>query len=245
MPSSALAQLAADAQSPNQAIRGKAVQDLLLWCQRDPSIAFSALPIFQRMVGDWRDAWSCRCAVRGIELIQGVAAAREIRLRLLSDSREEVVMGAALEITDPAMTPDLIAALSYWREPRVRQTFLAALGRLHHPEALPVLAAELSDPRNRPHAVEALKHLGDPRAIGMLLPYRNDGSPAWPVDNHGPMLYVRDLVAEAIASLSRESPPPITRGAEGLGIPEALPGFANGGDGKTRPQAGRLHEEGW
>jgi len=235
MPPPTLSQLASDAQSPNQAIRGKAVQDLLFWCQRDPSIASSVLPIFQRMVGDWRDAWSCRCAVRGIELIQGVAAAREIRLKLLSDSREEVVMGAALEITDPAMTPDLIAALSYWREPRVRQTFLAALGRLHHPEALPVLAAELRDPQNRPHAVEAIKHLGDRRAIAMLLPYRNDGSPAWPVDNHGPMLFVRDLVAEAIVSLSRQAPPPIPQAADGVGIAGISQRSGTCEDRKTRP----------
>ena len=54
--------------------------------------------------------------------------------------------------------------------------------------------------------MEALKGFGDPRAIAFLEPYRNDPSPAWPVDNHGPMLFVRDLVAEAIARLSNTQP---------------------------------------
>lgn len=194
--------LACDAQSPNQQRRGQAVQDLLQWCQRDPSIGPSALPIFKSMASDWRDAWSCRCAVRGIELIEGPAAAGAVRLKLLNDSRAQVVTAAALEISDPEMTPVLIQVLTRWPEPRVRLTIIAVLGRLHHPDALAVLAGELNDPRTRPHTVEALKELGDPRAVGYLEPYRGDRSPAWPVDNHGPMLHVSDLVSEAIARLT-------------------------------------------
>jgi len=84
-----------------------------------------------------------------------------------------------------------------------------------------------SNRQMRPAAIEALRQLGDPRAIPHLFPMLDDKTDAWEEDNHGPTLRVCDLVDQAIRQLDPTIPaqpqvvnlPKIAIPAYGIGMP--------------------------
>jgi HEAT repeat protein len=78
---------------------------------------------------------------------------------------------------------------------------IRVLGRIHDSAVLPALVEYLSDPSLRPHVVEALSDQRDSRAIPYLETLLSDKTPAWEIDNHGPMLHVCDLAKSAIERL--------------------------------------------
>jgi HEAT repeat protein len=101
-------------------------------------------------------------------------------------------------LADPRFVPEV---LDVYRnaasdDPRVRRYLTLALGRLHDPRAMPVLAEVASgdsaggDAETQIYAILALGALGDPGALGTLLPLAGSSDPG-----------LRKAVAHALGSL--------------------------------------------
>jgi len=196
-----LDQLEENSRSDKPEVRGSAIQALLLWARKDPSIQPKALEIFKRALTTPRDSWAAINAARGVELIEGPAATRGIWLSLLQNADNSLAASVAMAITDPGLARPLIDLLRRNSNVHFRTSAIRTLGRLLDSAALFALVEYLKQPELRPHAVEALGELGDSRAIAHLEPLLQDKTDAWPVDNHGPMLRVCDLAEEAIKRL--------------------------------------------
>lgn len=201
-----LAQIQEDVRSDKPETRGKAVQELLLRAQKDAGIYAEALPIFRKALETEQDTWVTLNAVRGIELISGPDEARGIRLSLFNHSRPEVVASLVSAITDPSYTPAVMELLARRPETNIRIAAIHMLGRSRNGAALAAMVSYRDVPALRPHVVDALGDLQDPRAIPYLEPLLNDKTPAWEEDNHGPMLRVCDLAKKAVARLNGQKP---------------------------------------
>lgn len=194
--------------SEDGATRARVLHALWLRVNKDPGSHAAALDIFRTLLQAPRDALLATSAIDGLAAIGRADEARQAALALLADPRPEIVAAVVLGIRDPAYVAPLIELLSRREEPRVREATLRSLGRLRDPAALPSMLGCLAVPELRPHVVEALADLGDPRAIASLEPLLQDRTDAWPEDNHGPMLRVCDLAAAAIERLRREPADP-------------------------------------
>ncbi len=186
--------------SDDPEVRARAVQRLLVVVRNHQSVRGEALAIFKTALESDETAWGALNAARGIELIAGREEGRRAWRRLLDHPRAEVVAGAAA-VVDAALAPVLMDVLDRRAEQQVRVPVLHALGRTKYGLAYDPLVRALGDPELRPHAIEALADLGDARAVEHLTPLLVDRTEAWPEDNHGPMLRVRDLAKAAIARL--------------------------------------------
>jgi len=203
-----LARISNDLNSTNDLTCHKAVTELLLWCRQDRGIATAALPLFERAAALTKLPYVANLAVQGIELIQGRQAAQRYRQSFLRDSNPAMVRATVVNTSDPAEVPQLIDVLNRSADANVREAAVRLIGRLGTPAAFDALINALREPPLRPHAVEALSELGDVRAIPHLEPLQSDTTPAWPIDNHGPMLHVCDLAAEALKKLRQRVPAP-------------------------------------
>ncbi|MDB5332628.1 MAG: repeat protein [Phycisphaerales bacterium] len=200
------AEMERDIDSEARETRGRAMHDLLILAERDPAIRPAASEIFRRAVATPKDAWSTNTALHGIALLHGAQAARDARIRLLSHPDPAFVASIVRATRDAIYVPALLKLLSERAETPIRVAAIRALGRLRDPAALAVLVAQLHIPDLRPHTIEALADLSDPRAVPYLEPFRADTTDAWEEDNHGPMLCVCDLVDSAVKRLSKCEP---------------------------------------
>jgi hypothetical protein len=104
-------------------------------------------------------------------------------------------------LADPRFVPQVLDVYQNAAndDPRVRRYLTLALGRLHDPRAVPVLAQVAggegagSDPETQIYAVLALGALGEPGALGTLLPLAGN-----------PDAGLRKAVAHALGSLPSE-----------------------------------------
>jgi hypothetical protein len=198
-----LAQIQKDLQSDRQGTRCLAMQTLLSWAKKDSQIHPIALQMFRDSLATEEDPWTANRAISGIEHIVGPDQSRAIRFALLAHPRPELVAGIVLGIEDPSYADVLINVLSRRPETNVQIAVIRKLGSLRDDAALPALVGCLDVAELRPHAVEALGDLGNAYAIADLKPLLNDITPAWEVDNHGPMLRVCDLAKSSIERLRR------------------------------------------
>jgi HEAT repeat protein len=196
-----LEQLKRDLASGDAGVRGSAVNRLFAQVQQDPTVHAQALEIYHAMLRSPRDPFDVTSGIRGIEHIAGTAQGRQLRLAMFDNPRAELVRAVVGTITDPSYVPELVALLHRRTEEAIRVMVIRVLGRLRDPAALPAIVQYLPNPKLRPDAVEALGDLGDARAIPYLQGLLNDDTEAWEIDNHGPMLRVRNLVRTALAQL--------------------------------------------
>lgn len=220
-----LEQIREQVQSADNTTRGRAINELSILVRKDSSIRDDALRIFKSAAENETDPWPASTALHGIEFLEGAAAARPYRLAMLRHPITEIVERTAMSVQDPSYVPELLGLLERRQEPRIQMTVIRALGRLKDPAAFPAILARLEDAELRPHVVEALGDLGDARAIPFLEPMLQDGTPTWPIDNHGPMLYIRDHAATSIeqirASNSPHHPPSSTPAPQGMPMPQS------------------------
>lgn len=194
-------------QSDDYGMRGYALQSLLNMVKRNVADRSVATELFRAAAAKEPHPYPAKIAIRGIEYLDGAQAARPYWIAMLRSTDPQVAAQAAMAVTDPAYFSELVELLDRWQDGEIQSTVIRALGRLKEPAAFPVITQRLSDQKLRPHAVEALGDLCDPRAIAYLEPLLHDNTPGWPIDNHGPMLFVRDLAAIAIQQI-RGNPMP-------------------------------------
>ena len=208
--------------SDDPQVRGQGLQRLLSVARDHESVRGAALPIFKTALESEVAPWSALNAARGIELIAGREEGRRAWRRLL-DHREAEVVAAAAAVVDPALAPALMDVLERRAERNVRIPVLRALGRMKYGLAYDALVRALADPDLRPHAIEALGELGDVRAVEHLTPLLLDTTEAWPEDNHGPMLRVRDLAKTAIERIGPVGTPAPLRVMKAAAAPGSGP----------------------
>jgi len=194
-------QIKRDIRSPDQPTRGTSMAALYHHAQQTPAIHPEALELFRASVMAWPDYMTASYAARGIELIAGPAEGRKIWLALLNHPKAELAGAIAQSIKDVSYVPVLLELMERRPEWSIQLAAVRTLGRMKHPSAFDAIINRLNNRPLRPHVVEALAELGDPRAIPHLEPLLHDRTEAWEEDNHGPMLRVCDLAQAAIAHL--------------------------------------------
>jgi HEAT repeat protein len=199
-PTRSFAQIEQDVKSPDPAVRGSAIQELLLRVKNDP--ALQALAIFRHAVDVDQDPAVVTTAARGVQDILSPEESRSTWLDLLNRPDAMMVARAALAIDDRQLVPTLLDLLRRRPEPVVHHSILYTLGRLKDPAAYDTLIACLENPNLRSHAIDALADFGDPRAIPHLQPFVNDKTDARP-DDRGWMMQIGDLASDAIRQLQR------------------------------------------
>lgn len=185
--------------------RGMALQVLRLEVEERPELHGAARQAFESALRREKEPWHLISAARGLERIVGGEAARAVWLDLLRRTDERVAAHAAIAVNDAWFVPELLARLEQEPGETLRINLIFALGWLKDTRAIEALLRQASSPEPAPraHAARALGALGDPRAIPALRALLTDEGPAWPIDNHGPMVLIREVAAEAIAALER------------------------------------------
>jgi len=198
-----LDQVESDLRSPHQPTRYAAVQRMRTWIRLNPNCHSAALRIFRQVLSNPLDGGTVNAALFGLEKLGHNAEAQEARLVLLESSQRDLVRTALLGFNDPQYAPMLVDLLARRTDVDVRIALVRALGAMLSASkiTLPALLTHLPDPALRPHVAEVLGDLGDPNAIPYLENLLKDRTPAWEIDNHGPMLYVSDLAAESIRKI--------------------------------------------
>ena len=199
-PPRTLAQIEQDVQSRDPAVRGSAVQDLVLRARKDPSLHAQVLAVFRNAVDVDDDPGVVATAARGIQDVLGPDKSRSTWLALLNRPDAMIVARVALAIDDRQCVPALLDLLRRRPELIIHQSVLYTLGRLKNPAAFDTLIEHLAIPSLRGHAIDALAEVGDPRAISHLEPLVNDNTDARP-DDRGLMLQIGDLASGAIRQL--------------------------------------------
>ncbi len=204
MPS--FAQIRAKLSEPSPYKKQMALYDLVQLAKQDTSIHPEALPIFERYLDD-EYAPAVSEAIRGIAVTRGLSEAKERWLALLTHPDAAFVRIGLSELGragDPALLAPAAELLRH-SNMLVRRDALTALAGIRTAEALQILAGCLEDSKLRPYAIDALSKTGDRRAIALLEPCLKDTSPAWPLDNHGPMMSVGDVSTEGLDRLRKNS----------------------------------------
>jgi HEAT repeat protein len=196
-------QIKRDIRSPDQPTRGTSMAALYHHAQQNSAIHQEALELFRASVMAWPDYMTASNAARGIELIAGPVEGRKIWLALLNQSKAELAGAIAQSLKDVSFVPVLLELIDRRPEWSIQLAAVRTLGRMKDRAAFDAIRKRLADRGLRPHAVEALGELGDPRAIADLEPLLTDRTEAWEIDNHGPMLRVCDLAKDAIAQLQK------------------------------------------
>ncbi len=196
-----VASLRADLASSSLDVRSHAMLDLVQLVKRDAATHGEALPLFEQFIREAKDPSPTGVALRGYEYLRGPEAARPLRMALLQDPRPNMVVFVLMDTTSAGMVPTYVGLLERHTDQRLRETVIRKLGKAQDPAAFEPLVALLPHAELRPHVVEALADLRDARAIPHLQPLLFDRTEAWPMDNHGPMLSVADLAAEALRRL--------------------------------------------
>jgi hypothetical protein len=115
-----LARIQTEVLSDKQAVRGQAMQDLLMQVQKDPQIHAAALQIFRGSLQNAQDGWTTNSAISGIEHIAGPEEARKARLALLNHPSAELVSAVVLRMEDRSYLPTLIELLSRRSETKIQ-----------------------------------------------------------------------------------------------------------------------------
>ncbi|MFN7925511.1 MAG: HEAT repeat domain-containing protein [Bryobacteraceae bacterium] len=144
-------------------------------------------------------------AVLSLDRLGHQRAANEIRIEMLSSSREQTVREAATELGksgDPRAAEALLALLSRKPPQAVIGFVFEALANLHDPRALDALAPYLADadPFVRALAAQSLGALGDARAVPLLKRLTRDSAHAWNEDR-GPAFSVGDIARQSLRKL--------------------------------------------
>ena len=208
-----------DLQSTDMLVVGSALGKLAKLAGHDPRIRAEALEVFRKWADAAPDQYVAIQAAKGLRLVAGEEAFREVWLKLMTDPRESFVLNTLHRTTEPVWVPVVLEMLERRSELSVRQSILCCLGQMQDRSVLPVLLKYLPDKDLQGYAVIGLTRLGDPRAIPHLEPWLADKTPLWPVDNHGPMETMGDVAANAIKLLQGNGP----RGAAPGGVPLVAP----------------------
>jgi HEAT repeat protein len=183
--------------------RGHAMNRLVLWLEKDPSIGQVVLPMFRAALDGETDAWTAARALDGLELVLGRDAALEPLERLLARDDPVFVSRIALSVDQPAQVPLLLKLLAERRELPIRGNVIRVLGRSKDARAFDAIVSEVSEPKLREDVIAALGELGDPRGIPLVEPFLLDQTPIGRQDERGAMLYVSDLARDAIMMMKR------------------------------------------
>lgn len=202
-----LAQIRTSLQSPEVPVRAQAMGELLAWVSDDSKIHAEALDIFRESWRSESNGHLAACAIRGIEQIAGSAEAHAARLTLLDHPSPQMVAYAVLGLERHPDISKFVELLARMPVTEVHISILSTLGRTKNPAVRGPITEALREPGLRPHAIEALAALGDPRSIADIEPYVDDRADAWPVDNHGPMMSVGEVAREAIERIRTPAPP--------------------------------------
>jgi hypothetical protein len=181
--------------------RGRAMQDLLNLARKNKDVHQEALGIFMGALMNEQAPWAAISAARGVAFIAGEKEGRRAWRTLLDHPNVEMVAAVAA-VVDASHGMHLLQVLDGRAETAVQIPVVRALGRLKVVEAFDPIVKRLADRDVRPHAIEALADLGDARAVDHLKKHLTDKTEAWPDDNHGPMLRIRDLAKTAIERLT-------------------------------------------
>ena len=198
-----------DLQSPDIELLGRTLGHLVKLAERDAGIRAEALGIFQKWAATAPDFYVAIQSAKGIRLLAGEEAYREVWRKLLDDPRESVVLNVLAATDNPEWVPVLLEMLERRTELSIHQSLLCCLGKLKDRSVFPTLLKYLPDAELKGYAVLALASLGDPLAIPHLQPYLKDKTPLWPVDNHGPT----ELMCDAVANAIRQLQPQVARAA--------------------------------
>lgn len=216
-----MAQIRSNLQSPEYGPRGYAMQSLLNMVKRGAASREEAVALFRSCAAADPHPWPAALGIHGVEFLEGAEAARPYWVAMLHHQDPEMIERAAMSIKDHSYVPELIGVIERRRESRIQIAAIRSLGRLKDPAAFPAIAARLQDPDLRPHVIEALGDLGDARALPYLEPLLRDGTPTWPIDNHGPMLYIRDHAATSIGQIRANNAP--HHAASSRPAPQSIP----------------------
>jgi len=213
-------------QSPDGKTRGEAASTLYRWAQREKKIRPEALSLFQSVIPSETDPRAAITSAQGINLIAGNEQARSAWLKLLADPNPRIAGGAASVLKDEELVPQLLQLLETQSDPVLITPIMYKLSQWKYSAAFEGIVRHLESNREmRPSAIEALRKLGDPRAIPHLFPMLDDKTDAWEEDNHGPTLRVCDLAESAIRQLDPTIPAP----AQVMNLPKiALPAYGAG-----------------
>lgn len=195
-----------DLQSTDMLVVGSAIGNLAKLAGRDPDVHAEALTVFRKWAAAAPDQYVAIQAAKGLRIVAGEEAFREIWLKLLNDPRESFVLNTLHLTTEPVWVPVVLEMLERRTEFSIRQSILCCLGQMQDRSVLPVLLKYLPDKDLKGYAVIGLTRLGDPRAIPHLEACLADKTPLWPVDNHGPMETMGDAAANAIRALRGNDP---------------------------------------
>lgn len=179
--------------------------------QAQPRLPPRRPPHLSPILSNPQDGGNVNAALFGLEEFGHMSEAQDIRLSLLNSPHPDVVRTALLGFRDSqyaSMLIDqyasmLIDLLSKHSHPDVQISLVRTLCKMPSASklSLPVILPLLANPTLRPHIADALGDLADPTAIPHLEKLLDDSTEAWEIDNHGPMLRVRDLAAESIRKI--------------------------------------------
>jgi len=200
-----LDQVQTDLRSAHQPTRYAAAHRMRTWIRLNPACHPAALEIFGQILANPLDGGTVNAALFGLEELGNKTEAQTARLNLIKSPNPDLVRTALLGFRDPLYAPLLVDLLTDRTETEVRISLIRALGRMPSASklALPFIVKFLSHRDLRPHIADALGDLGDPAAIPYLEQLLNDSTEAWEIDNHGPVLRVRDLAAESIRKINQ------------------------------------------
>lgn len=202
-----------DLRSADMQVLRRGIDALLRQAQKDPSVHEEAGVVFRKFAAEARDPIIAIDSAKGIRLLEGEDAFREVWLKLLHDSRESIVMNALHATTGREWVPVMNEMLEQRPEVAIRQSLLCSLGTLKDASVLPTLVKHLADKDLKGYAVIGLANLGDAQAIPHLQRYLSDKTPLWPVDNHGPTELMCEFVASTIQRLQpKETTGPVSPG---------------------------------
>lgn len=192
-------------------VRGRALGEVLTRLHRNVAPRDWGVAHARRILATETDPWPATCAARILEVFGPAGEGTAAWNRLLQSQDPRMVAEACHALAHSSFAPALIRILQTRTEHQVLVGVLCALGRFRDTAAFEPIAACLANPNLRPHAVQALRHLGDPRSLPLLDSLKSDATVAW-TEDHGPDVRVSDLVTQAIKEI-RSMPPPKPGGA--------------------------------
>lgn len=208
-----LVQIREDLRSADVQVLRRGIDALLRLAQKDLSVHAEAGVVFRKFAAEAADPIIAIDSAKGIRLLEGEDAFREVWRKLLHDPRESIVMNALHATTGREWVPVMTEMLERRPEVSVRQSILCSLGTLKDASVLPTLVKHLADKDLKGYAVIGLANLGDPQAIPHLQRCLSDKTPLWPVDNHGPTELMCEFVASTIQRLrAKEATGPASPG---------------------------------
>jgi hypothetical protein len=123
-----LVQIREDIRSADLQVLRRGIDALLRLAQTDPGVREEAGAVFRELAVGATDPIIAIDSAKGIRLLEGEDAFREVWLKLLNDSRESIVMNALHARTGSEWLPVMTEMLERRPEAPIRQSLLCSLG---------------------------------------------------------------------------------------------------------------------